>query len=628
MAALESRLNNLCFPIEADNLRLRIDQLRARLNVYPTMVSGQMLLEPLFVALFWGQCRHESLLSWLGVMFSAHAVEMFGWSRYKAQLQSVEQCQQWNIRFILYALAVGLAWGSVALWFFPQDMAYQALLICVILGLAAGAVTMNAVHPPSLYVYVLCVTLPLLLRLTSVGGLVHWVLASMLLLFLLTVLSAGRELSHTFWTALLRRYENDSLIRQLTEQKALAEMASRDKSRFLAAASHDLRQPLQALVLFSDALQAAAQEKNTSHLAGQIGKSVGALVSMFDELLDVSRLDAGVVQVRWQHFELGDLFDRLYADFAAQAHAKGVSFEVGACEHVVYSDPNLLERILRNLVSNAIRYTDAGMVQVLCEPAQDMLTLAVKDTGVGISAVNLPHIFEEYYQVANPQRDRRLGLGLGLAIVRRLEALLGCNVTVQSEPGKGSLFSLSVTLGDAAQRSQPFMASMERSELKGVSVALVENDPDIRHSLVELMGRWGCHVTAGDQADEVVGRLQASGRRPDILVCDYRLPQGVNALHVISQVRRIWANGVPGNVGGVGDIPVLVLTGDTAPQTLLEIQGSGAQLLHKPITPARLRSVMHFALRAENSGAEKICPPGFVAADLHCNAAVSPGEMV
>jgi signal transduction histidine kinase/CheY-like chemotaxis protein len=589
MTVLESQLSNLRFHIDEGNLRLRADQLRARLKMYPTMVVGQMLLEPLFVALLWSQCSHETLLSWLGVMFAVHAVEMFGWSRYKTQLESVEQCRQWNIRFTLYALAVGLTWGSVAAWFFPQELAYQALLICVVLGLAAGAVTMNAVHPPSLYVYVLCVTLPLLLRLVWAGDSAHWILAGMLLLFLLTVLSAGRELSRTFWTALLRRYENDSLIQQLTEQKARAETASRDKSRFLAAASHDLRQPLQALVLFSEALQEAAHEKATSHLAGQIGKSVSALVDMFDELLDVSRLDAGVVQVRHQHFELRDLFDRLYVDFAAQAHAKKIILEVPTCEHVVHSDPSLLERILRNLVSNAIRYTHAGRVQVLCECSENRLRLAVKDSGVGISAENLPHIFEEYYQVNNPQRDRRLGLGLGLAIVRRLAALLECKIGVQSEPGKGSQFAFNLPLGEAAQRSQPFVPSYMQNDLRGVKVALVEDDQDIRNTLVELMGQWECQVTAGMLPDEVISSLQASGARPDILVCDYRLPQGMNALHVISQVHGLWGK----------EIPALVLTGDTEPQTLLEIQGSGAQLLHKPITPARLRSVMHFALHGD-----------------------------
>ncbi|HEY6094810.1 MAG TPA: ATP-binding protein, partial [Gallionellaceae bacterium] len=580
---------DLRFDIDEDNLNLRQTQLRARLHMYPMMVSGQLLIELLFVALFWQHADRSLLLGWLGTMYTLHAIEMLGCSRHGAAMATVEQCRLWNGRFLRYASAIGLAWGSVALLFFPADMAYQTLLICVVLGLAAGAVTMNAVHPPTLYVYVLLVTLPLLLRLGMSGDFVHWVLFGMLLLFLLMVLNAGRELSQTYWTSLQRRHENDALILQLTEQTARAEAASRDKSRFLAAASHDLRQPLQALVLFSEALQETAQEKATLQLAGQIGKSVNALVDMFDELLNVSRLDAGVVEVRWRHFHLHDILDRLYLDFAQQAHGKGLMFEVSNCTHAVYSDPHLLERILRNLISNAVRYTHSGEVRVRCREEEGRILLEVADTGIGISAENLPHIFDEYFQASNPQRDRRLGLGLGLSIVRRLAALLGYRIEVSSEQGKGSVFSLRVQSGDAGRVSTSFAPAPALHDLDGVAVALVEDDEDIRHTVAALMRQWGCRVSDGAMPDEVMPALNAGGRRPDILVCDYRLPLGVTALDVIRQMREQWGS----------SLPALVLTGDTEAQTLLDIQGSGARLLHKPITPARLRSVMYAALHGE-----------------------------
>ncbi len=588
IAFLQPLLNDLRFHIDERNLLLRAEQLRSRWSMFPEMLAGQLLLAPLFVALFWSQCSHEALLNWLWVIYAVHAVEMWGWWRYKEQFQTVAQCRAWNRRYIVYTVAVGLAWGSVAWWFFPTDMIYQTLMICVVLGLAAGAVTMNAVHTPSLYIYVSGVTLPVLFRLVQQGDSIHWILAGMLLLFLLVVLNSGRELSKTFWTSLVRRYENYSLLQQLSEQKSRAEAASREKSRFLAAASHDLRQPLQALVLFSEALQDAATEKKTVQLAGQIEKSVSALMGMFDELLDVSRLDAGVVEVRWQHFQLHAILDRLYLEFAPLAHAKGLLFEVPTCRQVVYSDPYLLERILRNLVSNAVRYTPAGEVRVVCQCTGAMLKLEVVDTGVGISAESMPHIFAEYYQVGNPQRDRRMGLGL--AIVRRMEALLGYRVEVESAPGKGSVFGFSMRLGEADQLHQAQVSSPARQDMDGVSVAWVEDDPEIRHTVTELMTQWGCRVTAGTLPGEVLDRMKGSNLRPDILVCDYRLPQGLTALHALKLAHGIWD----------ADIPVLVLTGDTEPQTLLEIQHSGALLLHKPITPARLRSIMYFALHGKD----------------------------
>ena len=590
----QTMFGDLRFHVDENNLRIRADQLRARLRLYPTMAGGQALLAPMFVRLLWDQAPHRVLLIWLSSMLAMHAVEMLVWWRYHKQTGSVGECRAWNRRFILMTTAVGLLWGCTALWFFPPELAYQAMLICVMLGLAAGAVTMNPVYPPALYIYVLCVTLPLIFRVLAEDDATHFTLVGMLLLFLVVILNAGRELSKIFLASLWQRYENLSLVEQLTEQKDRADQArdeamvsSRDKSRFLAAASHDLRQPLQALVLFNEALQDVAKDEETRHLSRQIGSSVSALMDMFNELLDVSRLDAGVVEARWQHFELQPLFDRLLVDFSPIAHAKGLGFEIQASGRVLYSDPNLLERILRNLVSNAIRYTEQGKVSLRHHVAGGKLRLEVADTGMGMGQEVLPHIFEEYYQADNPQRDRRKGLGLGLAIVRRIEDLLGCKVAVESVPGKGSVFSLSVDFGEeellAHQRVNPHVGY----DLSGTVVALVEDESEIRQLLVSLMEQWGCRVMAGVFSDEVIEKMNAAGMRPDLLVCDYRLPQGVTAVHVIKRMRELWGN----------DIPALVLTGDTAPEVLREIQLSDATLLHKPVRPPHLRSLMYLALQ-------------------------------
>lgn len=588
---LRSLIGEISFQISEDNLRIRADQLRARLRLYPIMILSQALLEPLFVGLFWGHADHQHLLWWLTCFYTLHAVDILLWWRYRKLLNTVQECRRWNRRFKLFTTLTALMWGMIALWFFPPDLAFQALMICLVLGLVAGAVTLDSVYPPSLYIYVFGVTLPLLARLMLAGDEPHWILASMLLLFLIGALSAGRELSKTFWKSLWQRYENDLLIAQLTEQKAIAETANRDKSRFLASASHDLRQPLQALVLFSDAIKEVARENETRHLAGQIGKSVGALVDMFDELLDISKFDAGVVQAVKKHFKLQEVFDRLHADFIPLALAKGLELAVQKTNLVGYSDPNLLERILRNLISNAIRYTNTGSVKVNCQCVDDMLQFAVLDTGIGIGAESMPLIFKEYYQVENQHRDQLKGLGLGLAIVRRMEALLGCNVTVVSELARGSAFSFSIPQGDASQLDQPLLPLQSRHDLSGVTVALVEDNQDIRQMVAALLKQWGCHVHDGELPHEVLGKMASTGTRPDILICDYRLPQGLTAIDAIKQLRELWDM----------DIPTLVLTGDTAPQTLQEIKASGALLLHKPIAPARLRSIMYFALHPENN---------------------------
>lgn len=593
---LQSLAGAISFRITEDNLLIRADQLRARLRLYPVMVLSQILLEPLFVWQFWGRADHLQLLWWLTCLYALHAIEILLWWRYRLQLDTVQQCRRWSLRFNLLTATVALMWGGIALWFFPPDLAYQALMICLVLGLVAGAVTLDSVYPPALYIYVIGVSLPLLARLLLTGDQTQWILAGMLLLFITGSLSAGRELSKTFWKSLYQRHENDFLIMQLIRQMGIAETANRDKSRFLASASHDLRQPLQALVLFSESLQEATKEHDRRHLALQIRKSVGALVDMFDELLDISKFDAGVVQAVKQHFRVQEVFERLQAEFMPLALAKDLKLVVLPSDQVGYSDPHLLERILRNLISNAIRYTDIGKVQVSCQCVEDMLQFDVMDTGIGIRAASMPHIFEEYYQVNNQHRDRLKGLGLGLAIVRRMEALLGCTVTVVSKPALGSVFSFSIPQGEELHLVRPQVTRQSRHDLSGITVALVEDNREIRLMASRLMQEWGCIVYDGELPNDVLKPMVLAGVRPDILICDYRLPLELTAIDAIRQLRELWDT----------PIPTLVLTGDTGPQTLQEIQSSGALLLHKPISPARLRSIMYFALQLENNANSRL----------------------
>lgn len=600
MSIAPSLLEEIRFHIDADNLPIRAEQIRARLRLFPVMVGAQALVEPLLVGVLWNHADHQWLMVWLLVFLAVHAVEIGIWKQYCSAELTVARCRGWSRVFNVLAVVVGGMWAAGVVLFFPSDLAYQALILCVILGVSAGAVTMNSVYPPALYLFLSSILLPTIVRVASEGDSIHWIVAVMLMMFTGVVINSGRELAKTFFLSLSQRYENLSLVAQLTKEKSRAEMASREKSRFLATASHDLRQPLQALMLFSDAMQDAAQEKTTKHLAVQIGKSVGALVEMFDELLDVSRLEAGVVEVRWQNFELQPLLDRLYVDFAPLAQSKGLLLQLPicssgsgvreSCSMVVYSDPFLLERMLRNLVSNAIRYTESGSVVVRCRCEQDQIRLEVADTGVGIDADALPHIFEEYYQADNQHRDRRKGLGLGLAIVRRVENLLGYKIEVKSQAGQGSVFGFTVQKGKAEQQlAQPFVASYSRYDLSGVEVALVEDDPDIRLMIAEMMEGWGCRVFAGEYAEDTIRAMNAAGVSPRLLVCDYRLPYGVTAVQVVKHMRELWGD----------SLPALVLTGDTAPEALQDIHASGALLLHKPIAAARLRAMMYFSLHGE-----------------------------
>ena len=429
---MSSLIDLLRFELDEKNLPIRAEQIRARIDSYPLMLIAELVLAPMLVMLMWDKISHGVLQSWLVLVYCVHAVEYFFWHRRRAQTKTVSQNTDWDRLFRILTGMAAVAWGSAGVLMFDTgDLAYQALLICVVMGMAAGAATSNPFHPPSMFIYLTGMILPLLGRLAWENDMTHWILFSMLSMFCIFVLKSSLELIRTFEQSQRRRFENEILVGALLERKRdaeasrqVAEQANQAKSKFLATASHDLRQPLQALRLFSDALQDTAREQETVRLAGQIGKSVNALVDMFDDLLDVSRLDAGIVEPRKQHFMLGSLFDRIYSDFAPLAQAKGLSIQLPACKGkecgpqnicnvVIHSDPFLLERLLRNLISNAIRYTDTGGVVVRCSCMIGKVGLEVADTGIGIRADTLPHIFEEYYQADNPHRDRRKGLGLG-----------------------------------------------------------------------------------------------------------------------------------------------------------------------------------------------------------------------
>lgn len=597
------------FAINETNLVLRREQLRSRLHIYPLMVIPQLFLANLLVWLMWDKVAHDVMQTWIALVFVVHGAELYIWWRYRKEMDSLAACRQWNARFKWSTLLVSIIWGSAGiLMFVPGDLAYQALLICVVLGLASAAVTSNVSHSPSMFIYLAGVMFPLLLRVIGEGDQLHLILAGMLGLFFAYIMNSAVELIRTFELSLRQRIENEHLQLELVAQKTnaeemrqAAEQANQSKSKFLATASHDLRQPLQALRLFTEALQDTAKEPGSLRLAGQIGKSVTSLVEMFDDLLDVSRLDAGIIHPRWQHFVLGDLFDRLHADFAPLAQAKELAFDMpycnrdgnnGAhCDMAVYSDPFLLERMLRNLISNAIRYTERGKVSLQCRCAAGQVEIAVQDTGIGIGQEAMAHIFEEYFQENNPHRDRRKGLGLGLAIVRRMEELMGYRVLVESTPGQGSTFRFSLKKGDAASLARPYIITQTKQNVAGKIIALVEDDVDIREFTTELMQEWGCQVFAGETGESVLRELDKAALAPDLLVCDYRLPDKQTALDVMRNMRAIWDN-----------LPVLVITGDTAAETLQAIQKSGASLLNKPVAPTRLRSTMFFAMQ----GAEAV----------------------
>ena len=394
------------------------------------------------------------------------------------------------------------------------------------------------------------------------------------------------------------------LVEQLArtrEARDAAETANRAKSRFLAAASHDLRQPLHALGLFAAKLPRHVADDEGARIAERVQRSVASLEELLSSLLDVSRLDAGVIEARPQPVPLDAIFERIADVFVPPALERGIKLAIVPTRLVVRSDPVLLERIVANLAANAIKVTARGGVVIGARRRGPQVAIEVRDSGPGVPAAERERIFEEFYPIDNPERDRSRGLGLGLAIVRRLASLLGHRIEVDSEPGRGSVFRVvaeRVRHGDAEVAPAP-TARAPDATLAGRRIVVVEDDEAVRAAMVDLLEDWGCESCAAADArtaHAMVAARVGGGWRPDALVVDYRLPNDASGLDAIAGVRSI--------VGA--DVPALVVTGASAPDDVSALESSGFVWLSKPVAPAKLRAALAYLVspRADRNGSD------------------------
>ncbi|WP_353860712.1 PAS domain S-box protein [Azospirillum formosense] len=398
------------------------------------------------------------------------------------------------------------------------------------------------------------------------------------------------ELAVTEWSAGERRYFT-GIVRNITERrraedalrasKAEADRANVAKSKFLAAASHDLRQPVQAMMLFQSALAERLDGHPAVPLLDSMGLAMNGLRMLLDSLLDVSKLDAGLIVPQLQDLAIGPIIEQLGAEYHPQAQAKGLRLRVVPCTLTIRSDPALLMRILRNLVENALRYTERGGLLIGCRRRGDRLRIEVMDSGIGIPSDKHDEVFEEFFQVGNQERDRSKGLGLGLAVVRRLARLLGHTVHLRSRLGRGSAFCIDVPLvSRQATGAAPSAARLVPDDGRGM-ILVIDDEPLIRLGLQAMLEGWGYRVLTAGSIEDAVQHIE-SGEWPSAILADYRLRDGKTGLDAIRAVcERLRAS-----------VPATIITGDTAPERLAEARAGGHTLLHKPIAAHELRNAV------------------------------------
>lgn len=551
-------------------------------NVVPAVTSS-LLGACVIVYGFWDAVPQRHLILWLVALALFVAVRIVAWTRFRGVELTPNVAQRFFQSALLGTLVNSLLWSAGAYFFYPVgSMGQQLLFNFGLMTLAVGAMFSQGSHFPSFVTFLLPFSLTSI-YIQSTRDISTPAFLYGTILFVPSVMLFGWRVNRLLIKSLQLRFENLALVEQLKAQKAVAEKATVAKSRFLAAASHDLRQPMHALNLYLGTLASAGLPEAKRAVLAKARQCAQTMDEMFRSLLDISRLDASVTRVNMQSLALAEILERIATEFEPQAHAKGLRLRVAPCSAWVCSDPALLDRILRNLVTNAVRYTERGSILVGCRHLSDSVRVEVHDTGPGIAPDQQRAVFEEFYQIANRNRDAAQGIGLGLPIVQRLALLLGTNVELISQPNRGSTFRMLLPIVPAAEGpKQQEMRPVEEVDLTGRLILVVDDELSIRDAAGALLESWGCVVILAGSGSEAKKLLIESAEVPDALICDYRLHDGETGSEVLTMLREEF------NV----DIPALLITGETAiPES--DTMMSDMLVMHKPLQDHALRSALN-----------------------------------
>jgi signal transduction histidine kinase/CheY-like chemotaxis protein len=531
------------------------------------------------------------VLMWWGLSIPCYIVIQGGvwWQSNKARSRG-ERLQDRLVSLVLGELSAGICAG-LAFWLFaaPEVDAFTIFLSLVMLLVISGSAFSSACLLSGYFALTLPILLPMIVHFASSRSAEGLGMAAASVLALVFNSLLAREQSRLIGRTIDLQDQNEVLVRELKGQtdsalraQKLAEEANQAKSRFFAAASHDLRQPLHAMGLLTDALHHEVMTSSARQRLTEIDRCVQALDGLFSALLEMSRLDAGIMLNQPRAFALDDLFQHLWSLHRPIAENKGLRLVARKAQVAVQADPLVLERILSNFLSNALRYTSDGGVLLTARPRNGSCSIEVWDTGEGIHADDQQRVFQEFYQVGNSNRDRRHGLGLGLATVKKLAALAGWPLELQSRPGRGSVFKVSVPKV-ALPVSKPPLPPSDKARgggwLSRIPLLCIEDDELVAGALRTLLLSWEAEPLIVRDAESAYRSVKA-GARPALILSDLRLPGDDDGLQVIQTLRRMLGQ----------ESPALLLTGDVTSPRCAEARSLGISVLHKPVRPLVLRN--------------------------------------
>jgi len=585
-------------------------QLSVLLRSFPFALAGSAVSACVVAYVMLAAVPQAQVAAWISVTLLVAAWRLGAMVQHARTRERPGSGERWLRRMIAGNIASGLLWGlPFAYWTFFVPLQYQLFFIVVLFGLGTGAIYSNYMVLSAVYAFVVPTFAPTFIALAVQPSAVNLALVSSGAAYLVATVAFIHRMNRTHLNALRLGYENMALLQQVRLEKEAAERSDLEKSRFLAAASHDLRQPVHAMSLFLGLLANERLSEHGRYLVENITRASAAMGHLFDALLNISRLDAGVIHPRFESFPLDRLLDQIRAEYTPQALQKGLRLTVRRCPDRVRSDPVLLERILRNLVSNAIAHTHEGRVLIGCRRRGGTVRIEVWDTGPGISKHEHERVFWEFHQLRNPERDRSKGLGLGLAIVRRTAALLGHALSLRSTEGRGTVFMLDVA---AQPASAPIAGTEDGTPAADAAAAIagaapaaavvgstgqlilvIDDDAQNREGLQLLLESWGHRVIAAAGPAELVALTADVPGRPGLIVSDYRLREHETGIEAIDRLHEEYNDAA---------IPALLVSGDTDPARLIEAAARSIPMLHKPVEVEMLRGWVEKLLAARAAG--------------------------
>lgn len=549
---------------------------------------SNILVPIIVISAMWSEINHDVLIAWCLLITIGLVINYAIARTYLRHELSHSEAKKWARRLSMVSLYFGVLWAAaVFLFYVDSSVVHQVFMYTLAVVLSIGSVISGLYWFPLFYLFAIPIMTSFVMRLAMDGSYAYLALAALMLWASVAMFGFARMLNNTVRSETRLRLESALLNEALELKTAEAEKAVLEKSKFLAVASHDLRQPVHSLSLFIDVLKESKTDEERYRMFPHIDSSLDAMRKLFDALLDISRLDADAVKPKYNHFHLAEILKKLADEFRPAANKKNLKLKVHAPPMVVVSDCLLLERVLRNLLSNAIRYTEAGGILLSCRQRGDEALVQVWDTGIGIPDECKDKVFVEFQQLHSSNRDRAEGIGLGLALVKRLCDLLKQPITLDSRLGRGTVFSVHLTRGSLGALTRQQSEKMTPVwDLTGRHILVIDDEQGTLQAMHALLSKWGCHVVTAETLEQAIADLTKHDIIPELILSDLQLGDGKTGIDALDKLREKYGSSVAG----------IVISGDTDPRHLNIVKDSGYTLLHKPLKPLHLRTLLqhHF----------------------------------